>query len=87
MQLARCLDSQGADAAAVLLARIGQRVELDAVQMLAYRLYELAQSSRPHDALLFNGLGTSWSDLSAAARRVPVAAVPAQTAMDFGEID
>ncbi|MBK6873559.1 MAG: DUF1156 domain-containing protein [Kineosporiaceae bacterium] len=87
MQLARVLGSEGVDATSVLMARVGQLLELDSVQMLAYRLYELAQASRPQDALLFNGLGTSWSDLSAVARRVPGAAVPSQTAMDFGEID
>jgi putative DNA methylase len=87
MQLARALDAQGAEVASALMAKIGQRVELDAVQMLSYRLYELTQASRPQDALLFNGLGTSWSDLSSAARRVPVAAAPAQAAIDFGEID
>jgi putative DNA methylase len=87
MQLARVLDSEGVEAASALMAKLGQRVDLDAVQMLAYRLYELAQASRPQDALLFNGLGTSWSDLSAVARRAPVSTVPTQTSMDFGEID
>jgi putative DNA methylase len=87
MQLARALDSQGTEATSALMSKVGQRLELDAVQMLAYRLYELTQASRPQDALLFNGLGTSWSDLSAAARRVPVTGAPAQSAMDFGEID
>ena len=69
MHLARVLDADGVEAAGVLMSRVGQRVDLDAVQLLAYRLYELTQASRPGDALLFNGLGTSWSDLTTAARR------------------
>jgi putative DNA methylase len=42
------------------------------VQLLAYRLYELAQNKDPDDAVLFNALGTSWAELSAASRTKPV---------------
>ncbi|SIQ12181.1 putative DNA methylase [Cellulosimicrobium aquatile] len=72
--LARSYAAEGGETTARLLAAVGQRVDLDAVQLLAYRLYELSQDSRPQDALLFNGLGTSWSDLTHAARRVPAPA-------------
>lgn len=84
MHLARVLDAQGVDAAATLMGAVGQRVELDEVQRLAYRLYELTQDKRPADALLFNALGTSWGDLSLAAHRAPSSGAPSQTALDLG---
>lgn len=76
--LARSYATEGGDTTARLLAAVGQRVDLDAVQLLAYRLYELSQATRPQDALLFNGLGTGWSDLTAAARNVTPAAIQDQ---------
>jgi putative DNA methylase len=66
--LARSYAAEGGETTARLLAAVGEKVDLDAVQLLAYRLYELSQDKRPQDALLFNGLGTSWSDLTHAAR-------------------
>ena len=84
MHLARVLDSGGVDAAGALMPLVGQRVSLDDVQRLAYRLYELTQATRPADALVFNALGTSWSDLSTVARRTePTRAAATQTAFDF----
>jgi putative DNA methylase len=83
MHLARSLDAEGGETTARLMAAVGQRVELEAVQLLAYRLYELTQATRPQDALLFNGLGTSWSDLTASARRADVTPRSAQSAFDF----
>ena len=64
------------------MAAAGRRVDLDSVQLLAYRLYELAQNKDPDNALLFNALGTSWADLSAAASRTPHA-VGEQFALDL----
>lgn len=83
--LARSYAADGGEATARLLAAVGQRVDLDAVQLLAYRLYELSQDSRPQDALLFNGLGTSWADLTLKAREVGPPAV--QGGFDFDAID
>lgn len=83
VHLARSLDADGMDRAAPLMQAVAQRVELDAVQLLAYRLYELTQASRPQDALLFNALGTSWADITTAARHAPVTTVPAQSSFDF----
>lgn len=87
MHLARVLESDGVDAAGALMPRVGQRVDLDAVQLLAYRLYELTQATRPADALLFNALGTSWSDLSAVARRPATERAPVVTGFDFDDLD
>jgi len=87
MHLARSLDTKGGETTAQLMAAVGHRVQLEAVQLLAYRLYELTQAIRPQDALLFNGLGTSWSDLTASARRVDATPRGAQSAFDFDAIE
>lgn len=72
------------EAAAQLLAGATTRSEVDveSVQRLAYRLYEMTQKSRPDDARLFNLLGGSWADLRQAAGRVQLR--PAvQDGLDF----
>ncbi|MFI6130267.1 DUF1156 domain-containing protein [Micromonospora sp. NPDC051141] len=79
--LARSLATVGIDDAAHLMAAASSRIDLDAVQLLAYRLYELAQNKDPDDALLFNALGTSWADLSAVSRTKP--ATVGQLALDL----
>lgn len=69
IRIAKCLDEQGGPAAATLMARAAQRVDLNAVQELAYLLYNVCERAhRSKDALLFNGLGTSWADLAMSAR-------------------
>lgn len=62
----------GVEPAARLMAAAATRNELDleAVQRLAYRLYEMTKTSRTDDARLFNLIGGSWTDLTAAASRV-----------------
>ena len=70
LHLARSYATEGGETTARLLSAVGKRVDLDAVQLLAYRLYELSQATRPQDALLFNGLGQGWSDLTSTARAV-----------------
>jgi len=69
--LARALTTVGLGEAARLLAAARQRPEIDtdAVQRLAYRLYELAQHKHPEDAGLFNALGTEWATLNDDAAR------------------
>jgi putative DNA methylase len=85
VRLAKALDESGAEEAARLMALAGQRVDLDAAKELAYLLFSVCEKRGwTQSALLFNGLGTSWSDLSAAAHvggaRTPP---PAQGALDF----
>ncbi len=54
------------------MTTVSQRVDLDACKELAYLLYNVCERRGwTQSALLFNGLGTSWSDLDAAARRTP----------------
>ncbi len=82
--LARAYDVEGSDTAARLVAAVAPRVDLDSVQRLAARLYELSQESRAADALLFNGLGTAWSDLTHKARTLP--AVARQGGFDLDDL-
>jgi putative DNA methylase len=87
VRLAKTLDERGGEDAARLMAGVSQKVDLDAAKELAYLLYSICEKKGwTQTALLFNGLGTSWSDLSAASRaggaRTPP---PAQGALDFGD--
>lgn len=72
--LGRVLSAEdgGVEAAAKLLGAASKRAELDvdAIQRLAYRLYEMTKTTRPDDARLFNLLGGSWTELAEAAARV-----------------
>lgn len=72
--LGRLLSAEdgGVEPAAKLMAAAATRPEIDleAVQRLAYRLYEMTKSSRTDDARLFNLVGGSWTDLTEAADRV-----------------
>ena len=85
VRLAKTLDQQGGEEAAQLMGAVAQRVDLDTAKELAYLLFAICEKKKWTDtALLFNGLGTSWSDLSAVARaggsRTPP---PAQPALEF----
>lgn len=69
VRLAKALNEQGGEEAARLMALAGQRVDLDTAKELAYLLYRMCEQKGWTDsALLFNGLGTSWSDLVSVAR-------------------
>lgn len=90
MHLARVLSAEdgGLEPAAALMAATASRPEIDieSVQRLAYRLYEMTQKARPDDARLFNLLGGSWTDLTAAASRTRLGG-PAQGGFDFKDED
>jgi putative DNA methylase len=85
LRLGRALSAQGAEEAARLMAAAGQRVDLDVAKELAYLLFSICEKRGwTQTALLFNGLGTSWSDLSAAARTDgPLTPPPVQGELDF----
>ncbi|MER6972608.1 DUF1156 domain-containing protein [Nocardioides sp. NPDC000445] len=84
--LGRVLSAEdgGLEPAAKLMAAASARSEVDveAVQRLAYRLYEMTKTSRTDDARLFNLIGGSWTDLAAAAAKAP-APTEVQTEIDF----
>jgi len=85
LYLTKTLAESGASAAAALMSTAGQRVDLDACKELAYLLYNVCERRGwTQSALLFNGLGTSWSDLDAAARRA-TSAGPRPVQMTLGE--
>jgi putative DNA methylase len=84
--LARLLSAEdgGLEPAAKLMAAAAPRsdVEVEAVQRLAYRLYEMTKTSRTDDARLFNLVGGSWTDLTVAAAKVQ-ARTEIQGTLDF----
>jgi putative DNA methylase len=84
LHVAKRLGNQGADAAARLMAAARDVVDLDDVKELAYLLYSIAEKKGwAETALLFNGLGTSWTDLEDASRKVTgPAAVQGQLSFD-----
>jgi putative DNA methylase len=70
LHLAKQLSEQGGDAAARLMAAARSLVDVDAVRELAYLLFSIAEKRGwAETALLFNGLGTSWSDLAEESRQ------------------
>ncbi|WP_198154281.1 DUF1156 domain-containing protein [Catenuloplanes japonicus] len=86
----RTIDSGGVGAAGEILnavtSRPGGGVDAALVKELAFLLYRIADDSKwSQDALAFNTLATSWSDITDAAQgRVPS---NEQTALDFDEED
>jgi putative DNA methylase len=72
LHLAKQLDRSGVDAAASLMAAAREVpvIDLDDVRELAYLLYSIAEKKGWAEiALLFNNLGTSWTDIEDASRR------------------
>ena len=66
-QLIRVLEAQGEVAAADLMARLGAKAE--SARELCYRLYALCErKKRPAEALSYNGLVQSWSEVQRLAR-------------------
>jgi putative DNA methylase len=86
LHLAKAVSERGAEAGAVLMNAAGQRVDLDAVKELAYLLYNVCERKGwTASALLFNGLGTSWGDLDAAARASAGKPKPVADTLNFDE--
>jgi putative DNA methylase len=89
LHLAKRLQDQGADAAAQLMAASRDVVDLDDVKELAYLLYSIAEKKGwAETALLFNNLGTLWTDLEDASRKMtgPVE-TQGQLTLEFGSDD
>jgi putative DNA methylase len=86
LHLAKRLSEEGGDMAGQLMAIARDVVDLDSVRELAYLLFSVAEKRGWADiALLFNGLGTSWSDLAESARRQPATGGGVQGQLGFGE--
>jgi putative DNA methylase len=91
MHLAKALSERGTDDAARLMAaaRRVPTVDLDDVKELAYLLYSIAEKKGwAETALLFNNLGTSWTDLEKLAQTAgTVAGGQGEFTLDFGSDD
>jgi len=86
LRLGHALLTEGTDQASAWMRESASRVDLDAVKELAYLMYSVCERKGwAEAAMLFNALGTSWSDVSIAARATPV--VSRQGALDFGDDD
>ncbi len=84
LHLAKRLAEQGGDAAARLMVTSRAVVDLDAVRELAYLLFAIAEKRSWADtARMFNGLGTSWSDLAEAAKKPRSASVDVQGQLGY----
>lgn len=70
VRLGHTLQTEGISRAASLMAAAGSRVDLDTVKELAYLLYAVCEKKGwTESAILFNSLGTSWSEVFAASRQ------------------
>jgi putative DNA methylase len=77
LHLAKQLADNGADGAAELMAACREvpGIDLDDVRELAYLLYSIAEKKGwAETALVFNNLGTSWTDIEDGSRRVTAGA-------------
>jgi putative DNA methylase len=88
LHLAKRLRERGGDESAHLMAAARDVVDLDAVRELAYLLFSIAEKKGwAETALLFNGLGTSWSDLAEESRKPGIAGrqIQGQLSLDADE--
>jgi putative DNA methylase len=70
------------------MAGVGRLVDLDTAKELAYLLYSVCERKGwGQTALLFNGLGTSWSDLEAAVRGGATPNASGQVPLDFDDVE
>lgn len=88
LHLAKRLQEKGAAETANLMAAAQDVVDLDVVKDLTYDLYLVAEKKeRAAEALLFNNLGTSWTDIEDASRKVTSPATQGQLNLEYGDGD
>lgn len=86
VRLASVMARDGAEKAAELISILQTRVDLDAVKELGFLLFHEAEKKKDSkDAGLFNGLVSSWNDLTEQAGRRAAAPRSTQYALDFEE--
>ena len=84
LKIAYALQSDGIEKAAEWTATARTRVDIDAVKELSYLLFSVCEKKGWTDtAILFNGLGTSWSDMNAVVSSIP-GSRSAQEELDLG---
>jgi putative DNA methylase len=87
VRLGHALLAEGTDQASIWMRESSSRVDLNAVKELSYLMYSVCERKGwTEAAMLFNALGTSWSDVAGAARVAP-ASVSKQGSLDFGDDD
>ncbi|MDR2896880.1 MAG: DUF1156 domain-containing protein [Propionibacteriaceae bacterium] len=85
VRLAAAMESEGATKVASLLPAVGAKVSLDMVKELGFLLFhEAERKSDTQDAILFNALVSSWSELSAQAQTLAAQPHGIQDTLDFG---
>lgn len=86
VRLAAVLAKDGVDKVAELLPAVGEKVSLDAVKELGFLLFHEAEKNKDtDDAILFNGLVSSWGDLNEQARQIVAHPKVHQEALTFEE--
>lgn len=86
VRLAAVLAKDGVDKVAELLPAVGEKVSLDAVKELGFLLFHEAEKNKDtDDAILFNGLVSSWGDLNEQARQIVAHPKAYQEALTFEE--
>jgi len=84
LRLSKWLHGKGGDDAARLMVAARDKVDLDAVKELVYLLFSIAEKKGwTETAQLFNGLGTSWSDITSAAYDLAMTVPQVQGEIDF----
>lgn len=83
MHLTKQLEEQGIEAAGRVMAASKGIVDLDTAKELAYLLFSICEGRTwAKTALMFNSLGSAWSDIEKASRSVVLPA-KAQEMLDF----
>ena len=86
VRLAAVLAKDGVDKVAELLPAVGEKASLDAVKELGFLLFHEAEKNKDtDDAILFNGLVSSWGDLNEQARQIVAHPKAQQEALTFEE--
>ena len=86
VRLAAVLAKDGVDKVAELLPAVGEKVSLDAVKELGFLLFHEAEKNKDtDDAILFNGLVSSWGDLNEQARQIVAHPKAHQETLTFEE--
>jgi putative DNA methylase len=85
LRIAYALQNQGIQKAAEWNFAASKKVELDAVKELSYLLFSISEKKGWNEAaILFNGLGTSWSDINNEMHSTPKV-LSEQSLLDFDE--
>ena len=86
VRLAAVLAKDGVDKVAELLPAVGEKVSLDAVKELGFLLFHEAEKNKDtDDAILFNGLVSSWGDLNEQAHQIVAHPKAHQETLTFEE--